>query len=251
MRETNYDEIADTYDRRYDDEDYSGIEEALVDFVSNASQRVLEIGCGTGHWLQQLQKLNIRAMGVDPSWPMLSRARAKFDSGRLIRARAEHLPLANGRFDRIFSINAHHHFSDKRTAIYEAHRLLHPGGALMLVALDPHTGVDQWWVYDYFDGTREIDKQRYPSCEHIRAWMNAAGFKDTYTREVQHLPGDASARHALETGIVDPGHTSQLAVLTADEFSRGVARIRAALVRDADLRLSADLRLYGTFGTAR
>jgi SAM-dependent methyltransferase len=250
MRHTNYDELAETYDRRYEDDDYSGIEEALVNFVGHTSQRVLEVGCGTGHWLRKLQKLNIGVMGVDPSWPMLSRARVKVDSGRVIGARAEDLPFADGQFDRLFCINAHHHFADKRKAIHEAHRVLRTGGSLMMVALDPHTGVDQWWIYDYFHGTLDIDKERYPSSEQIREWMNAAGFVDTHTREVQHLPGDVSARDALETGFVDPVHTSQLAVLTTDEFSAGVARIRAALARDSSMRLSADLRVYGTFGKA-
>jgi SAM-dependent methyltransferase len=250
VRHTNYDELAETYDRRYDADDYTGIERALSEFVGPRRQRVLEIGCGTGHWLRQLQHLNVSAMGVDPSWPMLSRARAKLGPGRLIRACAENLPFANGRFDSTFSINAHHHFSDKHKAIEETRRVLRPGGALMMIALDPHAGADQWWVYDYFAGTLEIDKQRYPSCEQLRGWMRSAGFVDTRTCEVQHLPGDVSARDALETEIVDPGHTSQLAVLTADEFAAGVARIRAALVRDPRLRLSADLRVYGTFGIA-
>ena len=250
MRHTNYNELADTYDRRYEDEDYSGIEQALVDFVGSSSQRVLEVGCGTGHWLWKLQKLNISAIGVDPAWPMLSRARARLGSGGVIRARAEDLPFRSGVFDRLFSINAHHHFTDKRRAIEEAHRVLRPGGTLMLIALDPHTGVDQWWIYDYFPGTLDIDKERYPSCGQIRAWMNAAGFADTHTREVQHLPGDVSAHEALESGVVDPVHTSQLAVLTADEFSAGVGRIRAALARDGNTRLLADLRMYGTYGIA-
>ncbi len=118
----------------------------------------------------------------------------------------------------------------------------------MTVALDPHTGTDQWWVYDYFEGTLEIDRQRYPSCDQIREWMSDAGFVDTFSREVQHIPGDISAAEALQSGFVSPGHTSQLAVLTSDEFSAGIARIRAALAEDGATRLSADLRVYATYG---
>ena len=238
------------FDRRYADDDYSGIERALVDFVGPAPRHVLEIGCGTGYWLGQLQKLDISATGIDPSQPMLSRARARLDSSRVIRARAEALPFRKGAFDRLFSINAHHHFADKRRAIEEALRVLQPGGVLMMIALDPHAGMDQWWIYDYFPGTLDIDKQRYPSCVQLREWMRSAGFVNTHTCEVQHLPGDVSAREALENGTVDPRHTSQLAVLTADEFAAGIARIRAALALDGGTRLSADLRVYGTFGVA-
>ena len=154
------------------------------------------------------------------------------------------LPFADRRFERLFCINAHHHFSDKRQAFLEARRVLRPGGSIMTVALDPHTGTDQWWVYDYFEGTLEIDRQRYPSCQQIREWMSDVGFVDTFSREVQHIPGDMSADEALQSGMVSPGLTSQLAVLTSDEFSAGVARIQAALANDSTTRLSADLRVY-------
>jgi ubiquinone/menaquinone biosynthesis C-methylase UbiE len=250
MRHTNYDSVAATYDRRYVDEDFGGIEGALIEFLGDAPGKVLEVGCGTGHWLRRLDERHIKATGIDPSQAMLAHARAKVTAGGLIRARAEDLPLATGRFNRLFCINAFHHFAVKRAAVNEARRVLGRGGAMMTIALDPHTGIDRWWVYDYFPQTLEIDKQRYPSCEQIREWMRDAGFLNTYSREVQHLPDDVLAVEALQNGTVSPGHTSQLAVLTSDEFSAGVARIHAALAADRDMHLSADLRVYATYGTA-
>lgn len=250
VRHTNYDDVAATYDRRYAEDDYSGIEQALIDFLGSRSRHVLEVGCGTGHWLERLRSQDHEAIGLDLSSEMLARARAKLMGGLLTRARAEALPFADRRFERLFCINAHHHFSDRRQAFLEARRVLRPGGSIMTVALDPHTGTDQWWVYDYFEGTLEIDRQRYPSCQQIREWMSDAGFVDTFSREVQHIPGDMSADEALQSGMVSPGLTSQLAVLTSDEFSAGIARIRAALDNDSTTRLSADLRVYATYGIA-
>jgi ubiquinone/menaquinone biosynthesis C-methylase UbiE len=250
MRHTNYDEVARTYDRRYIDEDYSGIERALIEFIGHIGRNVLEVGCGTGHWLRYLNERHITARGIDPSDGMLSRARGKVGRGSLIQGRAEALPFPSAHFDRVFCINALHHFTDQRRAIEEARRVLGVGGAMLTIALDPHNGLDQWWVYDYFPATVEIDKRRYPSCAEIRAWMHDAGFVNTYSREVQHIPGDLSASDALQNGTVDPAHTSQLAVLTADEFADGVARIRAALDADPGTRLTADLRVYATCGVA-
>ena len=49
-RVTDYDSIAGRYDRRYQIHEYAGVRAALVDFAGE-SRAVVEVGCGTGHWL--------------------------------------------------------------------------------------------------------------------------------------------------------------------------------------------------------
>jgi hypothetical protein len=82
--------------------------------------------------------------------------------------------------------------------------------------------------------------------------MKAVGFADCVTREIQHLPVRLGARAALEQGRLDKSVTSQLCVLTDEEYRQGVDRVREAVesaeVRGESLYLSADLRLYATFG---
>jgi SAM-dependent methyltransferase len=57
----NYDSIAASYDRRYLVNDYSGVGDALLAFVGRDLRgRVLEVGCGTGHWLRLLARLQER-----------------------------------------------------------------------------------------------------------------------------------------------------------------------------------------------
>jgi hypothetical protein len=64
----DYDLIADTYDRRYQVNDYSGVETALIAFVGeHCDQRVLEVGRGIGHWLRSLGDSGIRMTGLDAS----------------------------------------------------------------------------------------------------------------------------------------------------------------------------------------
>jgi hypothetical protein len=73
-RSVDYDHIANTYDRRYQESDYSGVEAALNAFIGEPlHQRVLEVGCGTGHWLQSIAGRDVRAIGVDVSAQMLAR----------------------------------------------------------------------------------------------------------------------------------------------------------------------------------
>ena len=122
----------------------------------------------------------------------------------------------------------------------------------MTIGLDPHAGVDQWYIYEYFDNVLEIDRRRYSASSQIREWMRAIGFADCVTREIQHLPVRLAARPALEQGRLDKNVTSQLSVLTDAEYRQGIDRIREAVEsaegRGESLYLSADLRLYATFG---
>ena len=252
----NYDSIAATYDRRYLENDYSGVERALMAFVGpTLTGRALEVGCGTGHWLRLLGESGMRVAGVDASGNMLSYARARAPGAALAHGRAEHLPWRSQTFERVFCINALHHFEDKVGFLTEARRVLVPGGQMMTVGLDPHTGTDQWYIYEYFEPALPVDKRRYPSSTQIREWMLALQFSSVHTSEVQRLPVSLSARAAIEQGRLRKDATSQLAVLTDEEYQRGLERIRRA-VESAEalgesLCLNADLRLHATFGSVR
>jgi len=254
-RRPDYDAIAASYDRRYVDNDYSGVEQALIAFIGEHLRGgVLEVGCGTGHWLRLLGERGIRAAGLDASKNMLDYARAQATGATLAQGRAESLPWAGGAFDRLFCINAFHHFADKVAFLSEARRVLVPGGRMMTVGLDPHTGLDRWYVYEYFEPALEIDRRRYPATARIREWMRDIGFTDVRTDEVQHLPDRIPVRTAIQRGRLDKRDKSQLAVLTDREYQQGMDRIRQALeqaeARGETLTVTADLRLYATYGTA-
>src|SRR5207248_10592575 len=55
--------------------------------------------------------------------------------------------------------------------------------------------------------------------------ISAVGFVDCRTEIVQSFPVAASARRSLDRGDVAKTATSQLAILTDDEYQRGVQQI--------------------------
>lgn len=245
MRPVDYDDLAATYDQRYARHAYDGVGRAIIDFIADVEGvDAVEIGCGTGHWLQLIAARVASATGVDRSWQMLSRARAAAPSALLVQATAEHLPLADGRFDRVFCVNALHHFADPAGFIKECRRVLRPGGAFLTIGLDPHTGDDRWWIYDYFPSAREADCERYRSSKAIREMLIAAGFTVGRSEVVQHWPASRPYQLALEQGLLDRRSTSQLMVISDDEFAAGMQRLSSD-----QPTLVADLRLHGTFAT--
>src|SRR5215471_3300787 len=151
VRTANYDAIASGYDRRYGLHEYAGVRDALDNFLESGSSSaaVLDVGCGTGHWLAMATGRRLAA-GIEPSAEMIGRARAAAPQAHLVRGAAERLPWRNASFDRVYCVNALHHFRDRARFFAEARRVLRPGGGLLTIGKDPHTDRDVWWVYDYF-----------------------------------------------------------------------------------------------------
>ena len=244
----DYDHIAGRYDARYAHYAYDGVRETLLNFLGPEPNAVLEVGCGTGHWLAVAQERPILA-GVDPSAPMLERARVAAPSARLIRARAEDLPWRDATFDRLFCVNALHHFADRGRFFAEARRVLKPGGGLLTIGKDPHTDRDDWWVYEYFDETRAIDRERFARVRTLRGEMALAGFAWAESLEADHIEVLRPAGEALTNGIVDRSFTSQLTLLSDEAFRQGAERLRRANeAAGGELQLIADFRLYATIG---
>jgi SAM-dependent methyltransferase len=250
-RVTEYDRIADRYDRRYSLYQYAGTREALEGFL-RADLRALEVGCGTGHWLQAMTGRASILAGLEPSSEMLQRAKAVAAEGRIVRGCAEDLPFADASLDRIFAVNALHHFSDRHRFFEEARRVLRPGGAVMTIGKDPHANRDDWWVYDYFEETRAIDQARFAPVRVLRGELALAGFAWAESFEADHIEVVRTAAESFESGVIDRSFTSQLTVLTDEEYARGVRRIRdadaASRANGGELYLIADFRLYATVG---
>lgn len=238
----DYDVVADGYNQRYETSRYDGVLAALLRFVGDAaSLTAAEVGCGTGHWLAEIRDRVRMVAGLDLSMNMLRRARMAAPDAHLVRARTEQLPWTTASIDRLFCVNALHHFDDVDAFIADARRVLRPGGTLLTIGLDPHTGLDQWWVYDYFPSTLDADRARFRPTEDIRRRLTSSGFVGAVTAVTQHLGVDLSFDEAMERGHLDKHSKSQLLLLSEAEYRDGLDRLRAEKPR-----LRADLRLYAT-----
>jgi ubiquinone/menaquinone biosynthesis C-methylase UbiE len=145
-RQTEYQSIAPVFDRRYQGNDYSGVERALNAFLSSETAiDALDCGCGTGHWLTKLATPRRRIIGLDASADMLMQA-PRGKPLELVRAEASYLPFETGSFDRVFCVNSFHHFPSGSLFVSEVRRVLRPRGGFTTIGLDPHTGLDRWWI---------------------------------------------------------------------------------------------------------
>ena len=152
-----YDQLANQFDERYRHQSFPGIQDWLRRLASSpGASRILEVGCGTGHWLNILSDLPIELIGIDPSLAMLEKARARATQVALVCACAESIPFQARSFDLIFCINAFHHFSDPNKFLRNSRLLLGNGGRLAVFGLDPHAPGTDWYLYDYLSGASTV-----------------------------------------------------------------------------------------------
>ena len=102
--------------------------EDLLGLLSPAADdRVLDLGCGTGHLTATVAETGASVVGVDRSREMLVEARAAHPGVRFVRGDARRLPF-EGSFDAVLSNAVLHWVDDQDAALSSVHDALRPGG---------------------------------------------------------------------------------------------------------------------------
>lgn len=98
-----------------------------------APMRLLDIGCGAGHLLRWLARQSAAQFhGLDISIGSLRRAHEFMPTMGWTAGSAESLPYRSNTFHRIVCNGSAHHIVNKRAAFLEMHRVMKPGGRLIL-----------------------------------------------------------------------------------------------------------------------
>jgi SAM-dependent methyltransferase len=108
--------------------------EVIVGWLSEQERRnldILEVGCGTGWFCPQLSRFG-RVTATDLSDEVLRRAQARWPGVGFLAGDFATLPLKEGTFDVVVSLEVLSHVADQDAFIARIHRLLKPGGLLLL-----------------------------------------------------------------------------------------------------------------------
>jgi demethylmenaquinone methyltransferase/2-methoxy-6-polyprenyl-1,4-benzoquinol methylase len=171
---------------------------------------VLDVACGTGLMAVEAAKVVGSAENItclDPSAGMLSVARQKL-AAKFVQGRAESLPFPDQSFDFLTMGYALRHVMDLETTFVEYHRVLRPGGkVLILEVTKPRSAIGNFFFRLYFGRiypaltqlfTRSRDArdmmayywETMDACvppENVLGAMRAAGFADVKRAQIGGL----------------------------------------------------------------
>lgn len=102
-------------------------------------ERVLDVGAGTGRLAGKIAAFGAAVVLVEPDPPSLALARERLAGldADFIQASAERLPLPDASVDgAVVSVSAHH-WENRDEGFAEIHRVLRPGGCLVLAEFRP------------------------------------------------------------------------------------------------------------------
>jgi trans-aconitate 2-methyltransferase len=122
---------ADSWNARLYDDRHSFVWKRgaeVVDLLDpQPGERILDLGCGTGHLTAQIAQCGVTVIGIDSSPAMVSEAAARYPNIEFHVADARLLPF-DREFDAVFSNAALHWIPDADAVAESVFRALRPGG---------------------------------------------------------------------------------------------------------------------------
>jgi len=131
----------DLYDLENQAVDPDGILlDAMRDIAPWAGRSILDLGCGTGYWLDVYADEAAEVIGVEPDPDLRDRARSRHPDARVLAGSAEHLPLPDSSVEVVHARFAYFFPPGCDAGLAEVLRVLTPGGRLVVVDNDQRHG---------------------------------------------------------------------------------------------------------------
>lgn len=131
-----FNQQAATYDNDMKGQHARTLYPYILKLLENESfSSLLDLGCGTGELLYQIQKKyhSERLIGIDISDKMIDVANEKkIDKAHFILGDTEYLPFENNTFDVVICNDSFHHYPSPEKVLDEAYRVLKNSGLIII-----------------------------------------------------------------------------------------------------------------------
>jgi ubiquinone/menaquinone biosynthesis C-methylase UbiE len=142
--------------------------------------RLLDLGCGTGHYMARLAGHGFEVAGVDASPEMLQHARANNPAADIREGGVEAIPFPDCTFDFLICIEVLRYLPESRPCISEMARVLKPGGVCLTTAT-PLFNANAYWLVNRVANRVRVGnlsslKQYFTTSRRLRREFEDAGF---------------------------------------------------------------------------
>lgn len=132
----------------------------------NLKETYLDIGCGTGNYTNEFAKKGYQFIGIEPSYRMLEKTKAKNDTINWKIGKVEKIDLPNESINGIVASLTLHHWTDLKQGFSELNRVLKPNRKIVVFTATP-AQMNGYWLNHYFPKMLEDSKNQMPSYEVI------------------------------------------------------------------------------------
>lgn len=164
------------------------IELALLSFLGNLSNgnHILDIGSGTGYYLNLMCKRGFNCIGVDLSENMLQQSKHMYPELVVQLADARKLPFLDDSFDAVVSIETLRYFSERKPLLKEIFRVVKPGGLIFITAA-PFLSTNIYGIFNTLCRILNLKSvvscfQSFETVVSLRKRLQEVGFKDISIR---------------------------------------------------------------------
>jgi ubiquinone/menaquinone biosynthesis C-methylase UbiE len=130
-----YNTTADSYDEQYEDEQRKYEEHENVEV---RGKNLLDVGCGSGLFFQEVAAQTQLVVGVDVSLKLLRKANSqakKFPAVFVVQADADHLPFIDEFYGAVFVFTVLQNMPKPAKTVSELNRVTESGGRVVVTGL--------------------------------------------------------------------------------------------------------------------
>lgn len=224
----DYDIASKTYDNTRE------INTSFVEILSNRfdfteQRKVLDFGCGTGNYLNQLsQKYKCTLFGLEPSEEMRSIALDKNKKLSILSGNHESIPFDNCFFNLIYMTDVIHHVPDLNILFANLYNKLDNNGFVCILT-ESHKQIETRWYNKYFKSLVSNEKNRYPDIIDIIKSAEIQGFELYCVDILNH--GNTYKVTSVFVKMVEEKNYSMFRQLSEAEYQTGLKELRKDLNR--------------------
>jgi SAM-dependent methyltransferase len=218
-RQFSYDTIAAEYAANVDNAPYNALYErpAMLGVLPDVKgKRILDAGCGSGWYAEQLMKRGAIVSAIDASAAMVDHARVRLsqidaEPGRFdlkVADLADKLPFDDASFDGIVSPLVLHYLRDWRPTLREMRRVLKAHGWLLFSTHHPAADAALFQTKNYF------------ATEHVVDHWEWVGRVEFFRRSLTEVISSVIESGFVIHKVVEPVPTAEFKASKPDHWER-------------------------------